>query len=536
MNRTKSSFIVAVLATILASGVAFAGGSAETPADAGSAVSIAMQTPSVETNLFWVTAGDFNLDPAFQPLVGHDPETGVFDNSGLARNWEHNADFTRWTFHLHEDAEFHFGWGGVTAADVVHSHRLHTGDDAAASGVERLAVATVEAEGDYTVHFHLPNPEPEFLFAHGERGAMVVYSKAQYDAEGLAGYEQQPAGTGQFQYVSRANGQNVVFEKVENHWSGTDAMVDRITIRFIDEPATRLALLMSGEVDIATIAPDLQGTAVDAGKEVIASRNYATQTTWFLSSQFETDPVDENLPWLDIRIREAMARSIDTDAMNDVLYAGRADRIAVFGMHTGHEGYNEDLIRRFDADYGYDPDRARELMREAGYPDSFENPTIPILATTLAGSPEFGTMAEFIQDSFESVGFQTQIIEKTWSAYGADRRARAIDYTMPMRNQPIRPSQVSLQTYFTTLGRPVATYEESSFDETFVRYRDSADAEERDRLAAELFEHIFDNYISIPLASVPYELTVNPDVIAGWTFPGVSSAGLSHWHLIEPVQ
>jgi len=70
-------------------------------------ITLMMTPPSVETTLYWATPGDATLRPAFQGLVGHDPETGFYDTSGLASSWEHNDDFTQWTFTLHEDAEFH---------------------------------------------------------------------------------------------------------------------------------------------------------------------------------------------------------------------------------------------------------------------------------------------------------------------------------------------------------------------------------------------------------------------------------------------
>lgn len=61
-----------------------------------------MSPPSVETNRYWNTPGDFNLGPSMQGLVGHDPETGIYDDSGLAESWTHNDEFTEWTFTLHE--------------------------------------------------------------------------------------------------------------------------------------------------------------------------------------------------------------------------------------------------------------------------------------------------------------------------------------------------------------------------------------------------------------------------------------------------
>lgn len=134
--------------------LSLAGGNAVQAQD----ITLMMTPPSVETSLYWATVGDATLRPAFQDLVWHDPETGFYDNSGLAESWEHNDDFTEWTFTLHDDAVFHDDWGPVTAADVVHSFELHTGPDSNIIGVAQLQAATATAVDERTVRFDLEAP------------------------------------------------------------------------------------------------------------------------------------------------------------------------------------------------------------------------------------------------------------------------------------------------------------------------------------------------------------------------------------------
>ncbi|MDD7972761.1 ABC transporter substrate-binding protein [Roseinatronobacter alkalisoli] len=500
-------------------------------------ITVAMSPPSVETNRYWNTPGDFNLGPAMQGLVGHDPVTGMYDNSGLAESWSHNDDFTEWTFTLHEGAEFHFGYGPVTAADVVHSHTLHTGEDSTLIGVAQLKDVAVEALDERTVKFTLPRPQIDFLFAHGGRGSLVIYSKAQYDAEGLEGYDTRPAGTGEFQFVARNIGQGLTFERVENHWSGRDAEVERLVLRFIGEPATALATLLSREADMAVLPRELQPDAINAGFEAIGSSNAANQTAMLFNGTFLTegdDKLDPTLPWLDIRIREAINRAIDREAVIDVLYDGRASILPVFGMDPRHEGYREDLAEMFEEYYGYDPERAMALMAEAGYPQDFENPVIPILSSNLAGNPEFPTMAELMQVFLDEVGFQTEIVELDWAGLGALRRAREARLFHPMRNMPVKPSAVGIGNYYASSGRPNVNYEDPVIEELNTLYAASTDPQEREELAGRIFQQAFEQYAVAPLASLSAEIMVNPETVAGWTFPGVTSAGISHFNLIEP--
>ncbi|TVR44243.1 MAG: hypothetical protein EA386_14585 [Rhodobacteraceae bacterium] len=150
--------------------------------------------------------------------------------------------------------------------------------------------------------------------------------------------------------MDRTVGQGLTFERVEDHWSGRDANVDQLVLRFIAEPATALATLLSREVDMAVLPRELQPDAIGAGFEVIGSTNAANQTAMLFNGTFLTEGdemLDPTLPWIDIRIREAINRAIDREAVIDVLYDGRAEILPVFGMDPRHEGYRPDLGERF---------------------------------------------------------------------------------------------------------------------------------------------------------------------------------------------
>lgn len=527
-SRTIFNVMSAALATVVWSSVH---AQAQT-------IKLVMSPPAVETNRYWNTPGDFALGPSMQGLVGHNPETGNYDNSGLAESWSHNADFTEWTFNLKPKAAFHFGWGKVTAADVIHSLALHTGPDTTLNGISQLEGAVAEAIDDHTVKFTLPKPQVDFLFVHGGRGSLVIYSKAQFDKEGLEGYDSKPAGTAELQYVSRDVGQGLTFEKVEGHWSGNDAAYDRLEMTFISEPATTLAKLLAKEADIVILPRDLQGDAIAAGFAAIPSTNASNQTTMLFNGAFLTpgdDGLDETLPWLDIRIREAINRSIDRPTMIDVLYDGRADVLTVFGMDPRHEGYTPELAERFDDAYGYDLDKARALMEDAGYPDSFSNPVIPILSSTLAGNPEFPAMAELMQVFLEEAGFQTEIVEMDWASLGGLRSKRSAKMFHPMRNLPVKPSAVGIRNYYSVMGRPKNNYEDPVIEGLMEKYVVSIDPAERNELASGIFTQVFEQYAVAPLASISAEVMVNPETVSGWTFPGATSVGISHFGSIVPA-
>lgn len=498
-------------------------------------VVVAIDPGSAESNLYWETIGGL-IPPNMQSLVGNDPVTGVYDTSALAESWEHNDDFTRWTFRIKPDAVFSGDWGPVTAADVVHSAALHVGDDSRLSGIQSLRAATVTAEDDRTVHFDLPAPDPDFLFLHGGRAVLVIYSKAQYDAEGLDGYVRNPAGSGPFTFVSRDLGNTLNYAVNKNHWSGMSADYDTLELRFVGEAATRLAMLLAGEADIASLPRELQPEAEGQGHQTISSAQASVQTALVMSGLF-MDPegagAQMNLPWQDIRIREAMNRALDREAMIDILYEGRAEPLVVFSMDPRFDGYVPELAGRFEAEYGFDPERARELLAEADYPAAFPNPVIPIAATALGGNPEFGLMAELVQAMFADIGLQTEIREMDWPTLQNARLGFAADFVHPMRNAPVRPNGIGVLASYTEQLSPAYSIGSSELNAMGDALIQTNSLDERATLIRDMFTYIFDNHVHMPIATISAEIVVNPERVAGWTFPGSSSSGFSHFELID---
>ena len=499
---------------------------------------VVMSPPSVESNLIWV-AGIAERMPFLQSLVGNDPITGEYNNSELARAWEHNEDRTEWTFHLHEDAEFHFGWGPVTAHDVVHSYELHTGPDAQYGGRERLEAKEVVALDDHTVVFRFDSPYTDYAFPHAGRVEMMVYSRAQYDAEGIEGYNTRPAGSAPYQFVERLVGERLVIERVPDHWQGIEPDFAEIEFRWTAEPATKLATLLAGEAHMADLPRELQSEAVEAGFAIVTSQNAAMNTGVVFSGLYCTtgDPACRpDLPWHDVRIRVAMNRAVDRPQMMELLYDGRAEIIPSWIFDPRHEGWVQELADSFMDDYGYDPERAKELIAEAGYPDAFAAPVIPIMFGALAGNPEYPLLAELLQVYFEEVGLQTEIREMDWAMVISLGRARESYMIRPVRNAPVRPTEIGLATFFYSEGSPNRPYESDTLDALVRDLVSERDPDERERLAAEAFRYMYTNYVDMPLAALGFDMMVDPKVVADWTFPGATTNSVSHWHLIKAAQ
>jgi peptide/nickel transport system substrate-binding protein len=377
------------------------------------------------------------------------------------------------------------------------------------------------------------------LFLNAGRGALVIHSKAQYEAEGIEGYQQRPAGTSPWQLVERRIGEGVLLERAPDHWQGIEPDFAELEVLWVAEPATKLALLLAGEAHIADLPREIQADALEAGKVILASQVPAMQTGAVFNGLYCTtgdEACRPDLPWADIRVREAMNRAIDRELALEILYDGRATPMARWGMDPRFEGYVPELEERFEEMYGYDPERAKELLAEAGYPDAFPDPTIPLVSSVLAGNPEFGAMTELLQVFFEEIGLQTEIREMDWATLGSMGRAREAYLVHPIRNAPIRPPEAFFATFFITEAPPFGGWESDTIERLHDELSRTVDPEERDRIVREAFTYLFEQYSDMPLAAVHFEMTGDPEVVAGWTFPGVTADGVSHYHLIEAAR
>ena len=510
------------------------------PAQDADRVVIALTPPGGETNRFWAVTSSWHvLGQSLEGLLAHDPVTGEYNGDGLATSWEHNDDFTEWTFNLREGVQFHYGYGEFTAEDVVHSYELHTSDASVIPSADQLRGAEVEILDPYTVRFTYEQPRTNFLYLHGGHSIMMIYSKRQFDEEGFEGYDERFAGTGPYQFVSREPGR-MLYERVDDHYSGIVPDFREMELWFVSEPATKLAMLLANEAHIADISRELMPDALAAGMETMESELPSIQTDLVFNGLYcesHDDRCREDLPWFDVRIREAINRALNREEMLEVLFpSGGYSLHARYTMVKGNEGYDPTLEERFEAEYGYDPERAKALLADAGYPESFEDPTIPIILTPMAGMPEVALQQELVYQYLIEAGLQAEIVELDYARVRAMGRERELYMINPGRNAPPRPTEVAFRAFYTNPGGGLQGWEDDWTAAKIETLINTIDPVARDEIAREIQNYLFEQYADIPLFDGFSQIAVNPDVVANWQYPGVTSAGYSHWHLIEAAR
>ena len=517
---------------------------------------IAVDPSAGETNLPWGGTVDHHqqMDLVMEVLVDIDAEQNIWVPQ-LAKSWELSEDGTRWTFQLVEGVEYHNDWGEFTAQDVFHSAEMLTREDSLlgyANDWRSIDLDGSEIISDHELVIQLKGPNPDFLFYIAPSGGGLMMSKAFWDAEGLDGYTDDMVGTGPYRYVDRELGVDVDYEKLPSHWrlngeGGNPAEVDwpMVNLRWISEPATRNAGLLSGDIHLTELTRELADAAVsNHGMKVIQS-NFPGNQLWgvFQGLYPETPAAGEwstwEAPWMypdfaptDKRVREALNRAVDKDLLIDTLFSGRVTISPVGGFYPNLPGWDDTWFDRFDELYGYDPDRSRELLAEAGYgPD---NPAeISMKVMNIFGFPESADLMQAIGVMFNDVGIDVSYEEWEFGNYYSawtKKEEESVGFWVAPPSYKTVYAQLSI---FNRSSGAIHFFETPELDELFKELGQTVPVDERSRIQNEMGEILFTEYGYLPLFYIFIEFVANPDIIDTWEFPGSDGANYGHFDLIR---
>ncbi len=321
----------------------------------------------------------------------------------LAQSWDVSPDGKSYTFHLRKGVTFHDGTPWNAEAAKFNMDRMTNKDFEyfvpTAPGLLSwvfMDLAGYEVVDENTFRIDLKQPNAEFLrrMAAGGSGAPRMVSPTAVKTYGNAGIEDHPIGTGPFKFVERVVGEKVVIAKNEAYWN-PDRMpkADSIVLRGIPEVATRELALMGGEVDIiGTPSPDSIETLKAQGMQIVTGQSPMVYVMWINLK----DP-----HFKDVRVRKAMCMAIDRENM--AKYQRKGFAAPAWGiLNPGGPGFDPAF-----RDCNYDPEGAKALLTEAGYPDGFETR----MDWTFGGGSDVNTRgdAEWLQRDFEKVGIRARI-------------------------------------------------------------------------------------------------------------------------------
>ncbi len=333
-----------------------------------SEVRAAPPTGVLKEGIHWGLSADW-LDPAtsgyavsahlplyllHDSLVKAMPE-GIFTPS-LAEAYTVSPDSRTYEFRLRKGVKFHNG-DPLTAEDVAFSFWRYK---AAQAKIIHGKTEKVEVVNPYLVRFHFKEPFPDFLeyLVPGVTTIGWVVPKKYVEKVGDAGFKKHPIGAGPYKFVEFVAGTRLVGEAFEEYWRKVPH-IKRIEFHIITEPATRLAMVKRGEIDIATL---MQGVFYEDIKKDPKLRLLSplSPTRWIVYITSQWDPKS---PWSDPRVRKAASLAIDRKTLADIHMPG-CDPIGDLGLEGDPSAVH------FPPD-PYDPEKAKKLLAEAGYAKGF---------------------------------------------------------------------------------------------------------------------------------------------------------------------
>lgn len=308
----------------------------------------------------------------------------------LAESWEQVSD-TEWKFKIHEGVKFHDGTE-CKASDVKFSLERAKEMPRVKQYAEKIDEIIVD--DDYNLTLKLVEPYAPLLASLSHTGTSIV-PEAAVTAGGDAFWEN-PIGTGPMKFVEWAPNDHYTMERFDDYFKGA-GKAHTVTIRVMPEGGARTIALETGEIDmtIAVDAADVQN--VEANSDLLALEKTSVAVE-YLGLNCAKEPFDNKL------VREAINCAIDKQSVIDVVLEGRG-MAANSVINVNIPGWSEDI-----ESYTYDPEKAKELLKEAGYENGF--------STTLFTSGDVRNReAQLIQAQLKEIGIEVDIQLYEWGAF-----------------------------------------------------------------------------------------------------------------------
>ncbi|MCS7259559.1 MAG: ABC transporter substrate-binding protein [Anaerolineae bacterium] len=434
------------------------------------------------------------LDLIYEPLVRYGPDGTI--QPALAEAWEISPDGLTWTFRLRRGVVFQDGTPFDAEVAKWNFERW--------VGVERHGwlpstkrIVGIDTPDQYTFVLRIDQPYyPSIQDLTLIRPVRFLSPRAVNEA----GEFVSPVGTGPWK-VESLDKQRVVLVRHEDYW-GEKPLLDRVILEVILDAQTRMAALLSGEVDV--IGGEYLG-AVSLESLPILERNPQVRVltgdpvmTFYVSTQYGRPPFD------DVRVRRALNMAIDRAGISQTLFGGKAQparglfpSIIPYVTYTGSDIYN------------YDPQRAAALLAEAGWKPNpqgiLEKEGAPLKMTLVVDQsqrPQTVTIAQAMQAQFKAIGVELEVRAMDYSGWLNAHYTGEFDLIMDFSWGPPYDPHSLLSGTFTTRVTPGGhgiAYADATLDQLIESVLAAVDENERQSLYNQIWQYLDEVAAVIPL-------------------------------------
>lgn len=499
---------------------------AGTPASAPAAAPTAAASSATSASKPLVFV-DSNEPSSLYPAVGTGPwgtlnyclyDTFVNHNEkmepipGLADSWQVADDKVTWTFKLHKGVKFHDGTDfDANAVKFTIGAILDPKNNAGRRSVYTV-IKSVDVVDPLTVKMTTDGPFPDLPFLLIDRSAMIV-SPTAFQKQGVADFGLHPVGSGPYKFVEWVPNDHITLQANPDYWQGKPK-IDKITYRIVPEASARTDMIRSGEADIViNISPNDLATLKQNPNLTVVQRDSSSQVT---SEMRQTKP-----PFSHKEVRQAMNYALDANAIvNNIMKGvGSIDNTPGLPGQWGTVALTP---------YAYNPDKAKQLLTQAGYPNGFDGNLFYVSGRW--GGDEQVTQA--MQAYWAAVNIRIKL-QKVDNAGLDEMLSRDPDTMAGWTTQQIRTSSYldyHLWRLFQTEATHMKGFQRSGYsnpqvDKLLAQGRSTFDLNERAKYYADAQKLIWDDATFV-WVFVQQNLGASKKSVTGWEYLPTNSVRL----------
>lgn len=390
---------------------------------------------------------------------------------------EVSEDGLTYTFHLKEGVKWHDG-EDFTSADVVYTYQTII-DESYAHASVFVNVASIEAPDDYTVVFNMSSVDGSFVSNLAWYGTFILPEHLLNGEDWLtADFNNAPVGTGPFKFDVWNKGENIQIVKNEDYFGDTPYL-DRVIYTVIPDSTTQYQAWLNGEVDEvgSTTIPtsDLQEIMDDTDNYTTAAQVWPSP--WYVTFNLETGPFADPL------VRMAVAYGIDRDDVSTKATNGFKPAAQYYIPDIYVDAVNPDA-----AQPSYDPDKAMELLEQAGYTKDADGYYFETTFKYMSGG--FGDAVKVCADNLEKIGIKVTLEELDYNIW-VEQCMDNYDFEITMLAGFEGPDVLGAGRRWTTTGSiNIPRYSNAEVDELYEKALAATSDEERNGYMKEIQVHL----------------------------------------------
>ena len=473
--------------------------------------------------------------PIYDALLGFNLESqygGV--GPGVAEEWGIDPDGNSWTFRLQEGLVFHNG-EALTAEDVKFSlERTMFHEESLVGDGNRLSrqlrqppEEAIEVIDPLTVRMHTDGPKPHFwsLLTRAVFQGGQIMPKDYIESVGDDGFRAEPVGSGPWMYAGHSVGDYFQYEAFDKSHRGIPHFA-KMSLLIVPEESTKLAMVRTGQADIIDLVPESAPEVDAAGAKLTVVEGVGMFIYQFWGLYFDEA---QALPISDVRVRQAMSLAINRQDIIDYSLNGFGRPSMPFATFPTSVDVDVPRWQKWSEEtLVYDPERARQLLAEAGYPDGFE---VTFWSTNFSGTPYMNDLSQAVTGFWEEVGIQTdlRIIESgifipMTRLPSHDEWAEGYNGAVTIFRNAGRPLPVPrYQTTFHPDSNHVAFGDREHMTplaEEYLRLHEIAiserDEAKRFKATNDILQLVADQWIGVPIVQGVSLYASNPDTVGRW--------------------